>query len=304
MTSQRPEYQALAPYTPNAWEEIAGGDKIDRWKQGDLLGPIPLGWIAPRGVDLVTDLEVTTEDAPLVLTSAPSGMTLAIITSQTCDVTTGGPGARHPFVQVSPVAEVPGIEANKLGALHRGEVVDLVLLAPPGRPASAPPLVADLRISLPVSKAVLVEMDPRPAFSDENGYLEFAHKLAVKVERPALHDFVTRDARSIIRDAIRKDSSTDTSWWSQVEEVLVLCLPTRLAPMDVEFIIVARGNRLGPAEADKWKRVIEQVRKGAKQHGIKVRLPLHETTRDLRASMYRSSTALDIPELRQPPDAY
>jgi hypothetical protein len=299
--TERPELAVLSAYTPTSWDSVTGNERIGRWKQGDLLGPLPWGWVAPAGWDQVTNLEVDTDGGALAVVVAPTGLAQAIVTSQTCDIAVTGPGARHPFVQVSPVLAVPEMDPSKLAALKRGDVVDLALLTPPGG-WHIGPLIADLRVSIPVSKAVLAAQDPQPGFADEAGYLAFARQLATKLERPALRDFITGDARAIIQTALAADAKVNTGWWSQVEEVRVKCDPNRLEPSLVEFIVVARTRALAATDVDKWKQVNERIRSAGKKVGISVRHPLHETATSMLAMTYRASVQLDLPQLRQPRD--
>ncbi|MFD2025763.1 hypothetical protein [Promicromonospora aerolata] len=293
-----PEQAALAKYVPDSWGELK--QPLDIWKQGDLLGPIPWGWVAPSGIDPVTNLEVDAEEA-FTLTLATDDTTV-IVTSQTCDVLATGPGARHPFVQVSPAVEATGMDPSKLVAVRRWETVDLVLLDPPDDKEGV--WIADLRVSVPVSKAVLSQFAPRPGFRTEQGFLDFAAHLAAKVERPALHDFVTVQARKIIQDAIGEAGTEDTDWWTEVDEVRVRCTPTRLTPKELEFLVIARGDRLSSRSRNEWRRTIGRVKKAGKPHGIEVMHPIHFQRRTLLAQDYRSSSAVDIKGLRRVPDIH
>lgn len=299
--AERPELAVLAAYTPTEWNSVAGNERIGRWKQGDLLGALPWGWVAPTGWDQITNLEADADEGVLAAVVAPKWLEQAIVTSQTCDIAVTGPGARHPFVQVSPVLAVPEIDSSKLAVLKIGGVVDLALLTPPNGP-SAGHLIADLRVSIPVSKAVLASQEPRQGFTDQAGYLAFARQLAAKLERPAVHDFVTLTARDIIKSALAADAKVNTGWWSQVEEVRVKCEPTHLEPSRVEFIVVARTRELAASDVDKWKQVNERIRNAGKKVDISVRHALHETSTTMLAMTYRDSVQLDLPQLRQPRD--
>lgn len=287
-----PERAAIAPYVPTDWSSVA--NSLDRWKQGDLVGPVPWGWIAPSGIDVVTNVEVDADDDSEMTIALAAPDRLAIVTSQTCDVVSTGPGARHPFVQVSPVVEATGIEPNRLAALRQGEIVDLVLL---DRPENGV-WVADLRVSVPLSKAILSAFTPQPGFRSERGRLDFAAHLAAKVGRPALHDFVSDTARKIIQQAI-KEAKADTDWWTEVDEVRVRCTPTRLHPTALEYLVVAREEKLPPADRNRWKVAIDRVRKAAKPLGIKVMHPIHKERMTLLANDYRSSTQVHLDGIRR-----
>src|SRR5206468_2164638 len=90
-----------------------------------------------------------------------SADTWAVITSQTCDVVASGPGGRHPTVQVSPLVNLDGADPNKITGIRRNMNVDSVLV--PDVPGGGT-WAADLRISLPVSKAVLLQQSRIPGF--------------------------------------------------------------------------------------------------------------------------------------------
>lgn len=298
MSANDVELAALAQFTPTEWSlELRQG--LDCWKQGHLVRDMPLAWAALPGVDVVTNLDSGPSENPRLIVQPDADLSWAIATSQTCDIAATGPGALHAFVQVSPVVTVDGMNQQKLESISRGEVVYLTLLRPPRLEGT---YVADLRISIPVSKSVLAGCEPEEAFDDEAGYLAFARQLALKAERPALHDFLSRDVRTLIRNRIAASrKSKDTSWWQQVHEVRVQARPTRLEPQQAELIVVGRSI-LTPAEKNEWKVLGDTIRKASKAHGIEFRHPLHVTTTTLLAFQCRASTRLDIPELRTTPD--
>lgn len=296
---------------PRGWDPEDAAS-IDLWGQGDLVGPLRMTWTGRPGLDGVTHVEVgqIDESSSSIAVGFPAEAHCAVIVSQTCDVVTTDPGARHPFVQVSPVTVALGSEVPSLDQLRHWEVRDRVLLRPsPGTIArftshepSEVALVADLRISVPVSKSLLVGAVPTPGFTAEQDLLTFSEHLAQKTTRPALHDFITTTARKLIADAIDQDALTNTAWWSQVDEVRVRCRPTRLRPTDVEFFIVHQGHSPDPASVDRWNRVIRAVQKAGRRIDIMVSNAVHETAEGLRASTFRQSSALDLPRLRRQAD--
>lgn len=302
----------LDDLVPTEWED-GDAKSIDRWGLGDLLGPTRMTWIGPTGHDRVTDVTVDSDQAAgtLVAVSPPDQISCAIVVSQTCDVVSTGPGARHPFVQVSPVIVTTRTGVKNLDRLAHWEVRDRALLSPSRDtvtqlsdedPADVV-LIADLRVSIPVSKALLAGREPQPGFAEEMDLLAFAEHLALKTCRPALHGFVTDTARTQNQDAIRNDAKTNTAWWSQVDEVRVRCRPTRLYPKQLEFFIV--HNHSGPpdpASVDRWNQIFKTVRKAGRREGIEVFKPVHETIRDFRAETYRQTVALDLPEIKRGTD--
>lgn len=296
----------LDDFVPQEWPEEVKG--LEEWAQGDLIGPLPCAWTAPPGPDPVTGMDTSAEGEGLLTVSPEEGFDWGIIVSQTCDVVSTGPGRRHPFAQVSPVYVTRQGDERSWGALRGWGVVDRVLLHPAASVLTHmlgadrqkdTILVADLRISLPVSKAVLAGRAPLHAFSEESDLLRFAEHLALKVERPALHGFVTDRLRSVIHDAIRGDARTNTFWWDSVDEVRVRCAPTRLHPREVEVIVVHRGDgHPDPAAVDRWNQLVRSLRREARRNlNISLRTPLHVSRHALLAETYRQSTRLHIPEL-------
>ncbi len=311
MTSE--VHDGLDSFVPEKWEP-EDSEWIDEWRQGDLVRPFPLAWVGPVGHDRVTDVVAAVEDTTVSETAQlviEAGRTCVagIVTSQTCDVVTTGPGGRHPFVQVSPVALLAATSVANLDALRAGRVVDRFLLDPEPSTlhalggegsASRYVLVADLRLSLPLSKALLVGQRPLHGFQNEKAALSFSGHLAAKVHRPALHDAVV-EARALILQAFHEASKQGTAWWTQVDEVRVLCHPTRLDPTNVTFLVVHHAQPT-PDTVDQWKKVTSSARRKLKSHGITLRHTRHETVFGLRAADYRNSVALDLPDLYRPAD--
>lgn len=252
----------LAAVTPRGW----GPDQrasLDRWIQGHLIRASDLSWQAPAAAtDPVTGIDPVAlpDHGGAGIAVWTSQAAFFIITSQTCDIAATGPGARHPFVQVSPVLPVGGCPEHRWTELTTFALVDRVGLTGAtleGR------YVADLRISLPVSKALLLDVDPIPAFADEVDELRFANHLAAKVARPALHDFLSGTMVAEINRAIETSGSDDSSWWSQVAEVRILITGTRLAPRSVTLLVLSKGA-LPPASVDRWTTLCKTFEKRAK----------------------------------------
>ena len=289
---------ALAAHTPTDWPpELV--ESLDRWELAHLVPSPPLFWAQYYGDDLVTNLSVSLDEGepgPLTTVQLEAHVPYGIIVSQTCDVAARGPGVRHPTVQVCPVVQVDEINANRLAAIARFDVGDRALLQPPDLEGR---FIADLRISVPLSKGALAKFEPMRAFAEENDVLAFADHLARKIDRPALHDFLSGDVRAEIRTQIRAERG-DPSWYTKVEEVRVLTTPTRLQPVHAQLLVVAQSS-LSPEERTRWHNLSESLVRRGRSHTIELRSPWHETSDELRASVYRRSVALDIPELRTAP---
>ncbi|MEV3872316.1 hypothetical protein [Streptomyces sp. NPDC049906] len=296
------EFESLDSLVPETWPDDCVA-ALDAWKQGDLLPGSVLSWAAPPGLDPVTGIDSSGGDD----TEAESGewqhvavedlrCAWAIVTSQTCDIAAAGPGARHPLVQVSPVVCISNISDNRRGAIEGHEVSHLVALT---KPPSYGFWVADLRISLPVSKQLLVVNAPHPGFSSERDALDFAEHVAARLRRPSLHDFISDTMVKSISQHIKTVYKNEPEWWEQVEQLRVLVTGSRLNPESVQLVVVQQ-EKLDAKQRKIWRDWATSFRKVLKKEGI-VLEPLHFTTLDvMTARLYRSSVPLRVPELRRP----
>lgn len=217
---------------PDAFQDRGIKQSLRIWEQGHILAGVPVFWVAPEGHDQVTNSIAAEDDEGVdrpgrVISAEPtlcvtvwdevdaavdpddvgarpamSDEGWAIVTSQTCDIQATGPGERHTHVQVSPVVRLDGqISAERLKAARAGMVRELVHLADFDEDGD---WFADLRISLPVSKGVLLGRTPRAAFATTDMANKFSERVAAKIRRPALHDAVDDPLRKSLREAIRK----------------------------------------------------------------------------------------------------
>ena len=227
------------------------------WRQGDLLDRIPIAWVAPPGHDPLTDMaaeELLDGRHPVVTwdevavdgdETLSRGRGWAIVTSQTCDIGTTGPGKRHPTVQVSPVVRVDGrMSASRIADAKSGAIVELVHV--PEHPEEGD-WFADLRLSMPVSKSVLAGAEPLHAFSHESQALDFAEKVGQKPRRPAVHDCVADDIVPELGKLITDAIGDGATWPDAVEQVrLEVVAGDRLWPTKIRLIVIGYS----PLDAD------------------------------------------------------
>ncbi|MBF4163980.1 hypothetical protein [Nocardioides acrostichi] len=173
-----------------------------------------------------------------------------IITTQTCDIGGKPPGARQPFVQVSPVVKVADATKEHWRELTTGILADRVGLT--GKTLRTKWAV-DLRIGFPLSKAALLEVSPTRGFASAAEAVEFGEHLARRAGRPALHDFLIDVVRVEIDSAIRASLKKDTGWWSKVDEVRLLIEGDVLEPRKVSILVLTKSV-LQPEEHDRWGR--------------------------------------------------
>lgn len=288
----QPDLALLDAVTPQEWTREQR-DLLERWRQGVLLPSCPpLLWAAPAGLDVVTGLQTAPGQAAQ---QWPSEAKHAIMTSQTCDIMGAGPGARFACVQVSPVLEVVGVDDDRWRRLCAFEMEDRVGLSPPGLSGR---WLADLRLSFPLSKAVLLGCAPMRAFAGEAGELTFGEHLARRAGRPALHDFITGTIAPELDRTIAA-CKTGTAWWSRVCEVRVFIDGSRLAPTTVTLHVLVDSGRLEGDERDRWVTLSQSFAARAREHGIKVTAPWIQSLDECKAVEYRRSVPLNLPALRR-----
>lgn len=299
-----------------------------QWEQGHVLAGVPVYWAAPNGHDEITKLttdedheeaDVTDRaaytrprlsvtlwdevdvavDPDVAARSVMSDTGWAIVTSQTCDIQATGPGERHTHVQVSPVVQLGGqMSAERLKVAKAGMVLELVHLPQFEEDGE---WFADLRISLPVSKGVLVGRTPRRAFATTGMANEFSERVAAKIRRPALHDAVDDPLRRTLRETIRQAVDSHKDWPDEVEQFRIqVTVGDRLRPKEVHIWVIC-FTCLSPADrADlkEWKRsVTRNFRRQTDGCELRVRFTTVDrlSVRDYRD--YRDSVFMHVPEL-------
>lgn len=260
---------------------------IDRWKQGDALVGGPLFWAGPEG----SDPYLPYDGAPHAFhVSEEPGSGLLILTSQTCDITTTGTGAKHPFVTASPVYRFPDDDPNhgnaKAGRL--GYVVPLTK-----SPTDAGLYVADLRVTVPLSKGVLVNADPIDVWVKEQDRLHFAEALARKYSRAALSSALSEDLMKSLNEHIKQHPPEASE---RIEEFRLRIVGDRLTPTEVQLIV------LTDIEADQdlkhvWRTWTKKGAKLLKADGIRLTPTLVITPERCSARLYKNSVPLQVPGL-------
>lgn len=291
MTSPRPDLALLSDFVPT-WttDQIAA---LDEWRQGDLLPCPPLFWsTGATSADPVTGQGAPVNGLLPWPTQAPK---YAVVTTQTCDVCAKGPGARQPFVQVSPVVQVADATKEQWHELVTGQIVDRYGLTSKKLRSK---WAVDLRLSVPVSKAVLLGATPIRGFATPQEAVDFGAHLAQRAGRPALHDFFLDVVRVDIETAIRAAAKSGTGWWSKVEEVRLLIRGDDLAPKSFALVVVS-SSVLFPEEHDRWIQLGGTFKKRAKALGIRVNTTIVLQIDEMSARVYRDTVNLSVPSLRQ-----
>lgn len=281
-------------------------DQLAQWRQGHLLTDVPVTWLAAPGLDPITGVDQSASSmAPLF---DPTGLP-AIVCTQTCDLGATPPGDRHPFVHVAPLIRGDELDRNRRKLASQGKVSDLVAVRvpvpaplPSGEGASreaGPPALgkapapsewfADLRLQMPISKAVLLDRQPIEGFEDEDGYTRFAELLAYKARRPALHAALSEDVPRMLTKFVR-DIGAAKQCFAKVEQVRLLVLEgAPLYPARASFYVLTNGVKLDDDEREVWNQFQAQVSKPLKDNGIELAPLVHADVGQLSAVAYRSA---------------
>lgn len=267
---------------------------LDVWKQGDLLRAGPRFWAAPGGVDpvLITGADV---DWGVLDDGEDDGW--VAVTSQTCDIAAAGPGRKQPFVEVSPAFRLPSnLDASQIENIRNWGVTYLApLTAPPGDGVWA----VDLRLTMSVSKGLLVGQQPIEGFLREADRLNFGEFLGVRKRRPSLHDVLTGELLKSLCAYVKSTSKAAPEWWQNVEQVRMRVEGDRLRPTAAGLIIIEE-TKLEASQRKVWRDWSSQARRILRPHGITLIPMLFSTIDDLSARLYRDSVALRMPELSRP----
>jgi hypothetical protein len=299
---------------------------LDLWKQGDVISGLRLVWTASKIHDILFDELPESDDASLGdLSNKKAGQSLGhflydpdeveegedqspappparydygIITSQTCDIAATGPGARHPTVQVSPLIWLDSL-GERADMVRRGATVDMIVV-PNVRPAGE--WAADLRISIPVSKGVLLDRGRRRGFKNAESELAFAEAIALKYWRPALHDAVEGLLVRSLDSFIRGERVRGVQWVDSVEQFRIMVnRGTRLQPSEVTILVLTIGEGLAPHERDPLRKWRVNNRKGFSNacDGADLCPIRFERVEQISLADYRNSVPLRITELQR-----
>ncbi|MBT8163486.1 MULTISPECIES: hypothetical protein [Arthrobacter] len=285
---------------PETWPEETVG-ALDTWRQGHLIRGDLVAWLATAGgLDPVTGDDYSDDGDGLLAATAEIGDTdYFAIVSQTCDIAATGPGRRHPFVHVCPVRSLTAaFDSQKIQQARNGELGEYVYLTKP--PITGAQWAVDLRVMVPLSKGSLARSSPIEGFACEDDEIDLAARIAGKFERPALHDYLSKDLVDSLNTLVTKARKASADWCEDVEQFRLEIEGPRLAPKRVRLVVITDVNygstlhllRKGPVR-EYWKTLKKPLRSaGIEQGSVAFRY-----IDDLKAKDYRNSVPLNVPAL-------
>jgi len=287
-TAPPPRPALVDHFMPPTWgKDLA--DALNPWRQGDAFADLAMFWAGPEGEDPVTGAPPG-EDGDWELVYDPTARAeYGIIRSQTCDIGAGGPGHRHPFVDVSPTYDASDLGKGDQKLIRNYAVQYLVALT---RPPSDGFWVADLRVSLPVSKALLVKQTRLEVFANEEDRLDFGEMLAAKYRRPALHEAVSEGLTAALKQ-FAAEPGGPAGWADSVEQVRIMLKGDRLAPLSAVLLFTT----LLPIDAAARAHILTcrtRSKKALKEGGIRLTSLQIQTEDKIPASIYRCSVPLRV----------
>jgi hypothetical protein len=246
---------------------------VKRFRLGDLVERPPIVFAADPTRPLWAPASGRIEGAGVVELAAADQPSYGIIVSQTCDL--HDRTESQPFFEISPVYDVPPDTKGKL-YLHK--------LTGPALPAGT--WVADLRLTVPLEKGLLVDREPIRGFVDEQGEIDFAHRLGRRRDRAALADSIN----DVLFTEFKRRARNNNRAYKKVKEqlhaiMLAVAQGNRLEPVAVRVYFYSRSGPLdAPAEAFLeawWDNAFKAA--GA-----------HDPSLNLLANVYRDGSCADV----------
>lgn len=290
--------------------------ELDPWRQGCLVSGMRLFWAAPGGHDIITGVDVgthgdeawnvtpwdgeraiaETDDTDTSAWPAARDSQWGVIVSQTCDIMAIGPGSKHPTVQVAPLRRLTGAhDPGEIARIQRHQVIDYHYITNP--PADEGDWAVDMRISLPVSKAVLLGQDPVSAFNTAREEHDFTERYAAKSRRPSLHDEVSTTFVDKIRDIVKQAKSERREWPERVEQFrFVVHDGDKLQPRKAELLVLL-SEFLHDEDRRPIRDVVRKEQQRLAEHGIVLAGAQFQLLGECKADLYRRSDPLYVPEL-------
>jgi hypothetical protein len=215
-------------------------EAANRFEQGHLLEIPPLFYAAnlaepiwaPSHEAAAEATEVGDElGTELIVLQDHEFVKYGIVTTQSCDVNEEFAPREKPWIQVAPVYEAVGPNAD---AANKKLSYRLKPQFEGG------PWIADLRIELPIEKGFLVGRKPIPAFTSESQQVKFSQWLARLRGRPALANIVTEVVRNELVAQRDRDRDRTKEIKKSVYSLRLSLTDSRLAPKAIGLHVIIK----------------------------------------------------------------
>lgn len=148
---------------------------------------------------------------------------------------------------------------------------------------------ADLRLLVPVSKALLLSREPVDGFVTEQESLSFGEVLAQKIRRPALDVSLSEKLPRLLTEFVR-NSGAKRQCFAKVEQVRLHVLRgDRLNPGRAQLLVLTNSGALDEPEQEVWSALNAKADTMCKQHGLEYAPLVHYDVTRLTADLYRKS---------------
>ncbi|MBB6405081.1 hypothetical protein [Arthrobacter sp. AZCC_0090] len=274
---------------------------MDAWRQGHLISGDLVIWLGTAGgVDPVTGDDFTEIGEGLLAASAEIGDTgYFAVVSQTCDIAAAGPGRRHPFVHVCPVRDLGAVfDAQKIQQARDSELVEYVYLTKP--PVTGAHWAVDLRVMVPLSKGSLVGTAPIEGFACEDDEIDLAARVAGKFERPALHDYLSKNLVDALNALVTKARKGSADWCEDIEQFRLWIDGPRLKPKRVRLVVITEmnyGSKLHKQRTDAIRDHWKTMKKPLRSVGIEQGPIAFRYIEDMKVKDYRDYIPINVPAL-------
>jgi hypothetical protein len=280
---------------PDRWDPDTLAS-LERWRQGHLLKMDRGAWIVADWVDDPVTGEPSTGGpvGSVRARSAPLSDTgYSAVVSQTCDIA-GGPGLRHPVVQVCPVRDISGFPPDKIDQIKDLQVSEYVWLS--HAPVDGAMWAVDLRAMVPVSKGLLAATEPVEGFATVEDEVVLGQRIASKLSRPAVHDTLAGTVFGALRKLLSNCKKSQI-WCDDVEQLrLEVVEGTAMYPKRVRLVVLTDR----PLDASERKALRDEWRfhkKALKAVGINWEPIRFLTVDKCPVRLYRATVPIEIPTL-------
>lgn len=271
---------ALRP-DKQGWAPIVEG--LSNWKQGDIVTGVPVGWMGAPDADVITGVDGNGSEDAVVMTDTVD----VIVCSQTCDIGGKPPGDKHPFVMVAPLIASADVSGEDRGLAKADQHGSIAIVPRPDLGDDASEQYADLRMLVPLSKALLLTRDPVPGL-DGLKAIALSEMLAQKFRRPALSDVLSEELPAYLEKFIKNTGRGQQCFVKSEQVRLVVHEGTRLEPETVQLLILTKVE-LTEEEHLMWARASEGLTRVFGKGAIKSLPPMVSTVDSLSVRLYRSS---------------